>query len=233
LRASAGCPTPRHPIVRAAVAALAAVSGSATPDITRSPSLPTVALVCHRSSDLDTIPIARLPPAVQFNPASMRSRPAVTQPSGCATSQKPPDSRESLIVIQSCPLGAALGVTDRLVLSDGQWDRIAPLIIGRPDQKGSTGRDNRMFVEGVLWIVRTGAPWRDLPEAFGDWNGVFRRFSRWSCKGIWWRIFEAMSDDPDFEYLIIDSTVVRAHQHASGAKKGGLKIRRSAAYAAV
>ena len=118
-----------------------------------------------------------------------------------------------------------MGVTDRLVLSDGQWDRIAPLIIGRPDQKGSTGRDNRMFVEGVLWIVRTRAPWRDLPEAFGEWNSVFRRF--------WGRIFEAMSDDPDFEYLIINSTVVRAHQHASGAKKGGLKIRRSAAHAAV
>src|SRR5712672_3439524 len=111
---------------------------------------------------------------------------------------------------------------ERLVLSDAAWERIAPLIIGRPDQKGSTGRDNRMFVEGVLWIVRTGSPWRDLPEAFGDWNSVFRRFSRWSLKGVWWRIFEAMSDDPDFEYLIVDSTIVRAHQHAAGAKKGGL-----------
>jgi putative transposase len=97
----------------------------------------------------------------------------------------------------------------------------------------STGRDNRMFVEGVLWIVRTGSPWRDLPEAFGDWNSVFRRFSRWSIKGVWWRIFEAMSDDPDFEYLIVDSTIVRAHQHAAGAKKGGLKIKRSAARAGV
>src|ERR1700754_1260497 len=120
---------------------------------------------------------------------------------------------------------------DRLVLSDAAWERIAPLIIGRPDQKGSTGRDNRMFVEGVLWIVRTGSPWRDLPEVFGDWNSVFRRFSRWSVKGVWWRIFEAMSDDPDFEYLIVDSTIVRAHQHAAGAKKGGLKIRRLAARA--
>ena len=82
---------------------------------------------------------------------------------------------------------------ERLVLSDAAWERIAPLIIGRPDQKGSTGRGNRMFVEGVLWIVRTGSPWRDLPEAFGDWNSVFRRFSRWSIKGVWWRIFEAMS----------------------------------------
>jgi transposase len=117
---------------------------------------------------------------------------------------------------------------DRLVLSDEQWGRISGLIIGRPDQRGSTGRDNRMFVEGVLWIVRTGSPWRDLPEAFGDWNSVFRRFSRWSRKGVWQRIFAAMSNDPDFEYLILDSTIVRAHQHASGAK-GGLKIRPSAA----
>src|SRR5580692_3374507 len=110
---------------------------------------------------------------------------------------------------------------ERLVLSDAAWERMAPLIIGRPDQKGSTGRDNRMFVEGVLWIVRTGSPWRDLPESFGDLNSVFRRFSRWSIKGVWWRIFEAMSDDPDFEYLIVDSTIVRAHQHVAGAKKGG------------
>ena len=120
---------------------------------------------------------------------------------------------------------------DRLVLSDAQWRLISGLIIGRPDQRGSTGRDNRMFVEGVLWIVRTGAPWRDLPQAFGDWNSVFRRFSRWSTKGVWTRLFETMSDDPDFEYLIGDSTIVRAHQHASGAK-GGLKIRQSDARAA-
>ena len=115
---------------------------------------------------------------------------------------------------------------ERRVLSDRQWDQISGLIIGRPDQRGSTGRNNRMFVEGVLWIVRTGAPWRDLPATFGEWNSVFRRFSRWSRKGVWHRIFAALSDDPDFEYLIIDSTIVRAHQHASGAK-GGLKIRRS------
>ena len=99
---------------------------------------------------------------------------------------------------------------DRLVLSDGAWDRMAPLIIGRPDQKGSTGRDNRMFVEAVLWIVRTGSPWRDLPEVFGDWNSAFRRFSRWSEKGVWWRIFEAMSDDPDFEYRHCQDFRVRA-----------------------
>jgi transposase len=119
-----------------------------------------------------------------------------------------------------------LGIQNRLVLSDEQWNRISGLIIGRPDQRGSTGRDNRMFVEGVLWIVRTGAPWRDLPEVFGEWNSVFRRFSRWSEKGVWSGIFETLSNDPDFEYLIIDSTIIRAHQHASGAK-GGLRIRPS------
>ena len=125
-----------------------------------------------------------------------------------------------------------MSVMDRVVLNDDQWQSICGLIIGRPDQKGSTGRDNRMFVEGALWIVRTGSPWRDLPEVFGDWNSVFSRFSRWSQKGVWWRIFEAMSDDPDFEYLIVDSTIVRAHQHAADLKIKR-KIKRSAARAGV
>lgn len=118
---------------------------------------------------------------------------------------------------------AVLGVKNRLVLNDAAWGRMAPLIIGRPDQKGSTGRDNRMSVDGVLlWIVRTGSPWRDLPEAFGDWNSLFRRFSRWSIKGVWWRIFEAMSDDPDFEYLIIDSTIVRTFGRSRLGKSGAV-----------
>nr|NLR83164.1 IS5 family transposase [Rhizobium sp. P28RR-XV] len=113
-----------------------------------------------------------------------------------------------------------MGVLDRLILRDEQWARIAHHIIGDERTRGSSGRDNRMFVEAVLWIVRTGSPWRDLPEVFGEWNSVFRRFSRWSRKGIWWRMFTAMSDDPDFEYLIVDSTIIRAHQHAAGGKKG-------------
>ena len=125
-----------------------------------------------------------------------------------------------------------MGALDRLILRDDQWERIAPHIIGDERTRGTSGRDNRLFVEGVLWIVRTGSPWRDLPEQFGAWNSVFRRFSRWSRKGVWQRIFDALSTDPDFEYLILDSTIVRAHQHASGAQKGGLKIRPSAARAA-
>jgi putative transposase len=119
-------------------------------------------------------------------------------------------------------------VADRLILSDGQWVRVSAHIIGDERTRGSSGRNNRMFVEAVLWIARTGAPWRDLPEACGAWNSVFRRFSRCSAKGVWQRIFAAMSDDPDFEYLIVDSTIVRAHQHAAGAKRG-LTIRLLAA----
>ena len=124
-----------------------------------------------------------------------------------------------------------MGAIDRLVLNDVRWARISGFILGRPETPGSTGRDNRMFVEGVLWIVRTGAPWRDLPEVFGRWNSTFRRFSRWAAKGVWDRIFTALSDDADFEYLILDSTIVRAHQHAAGAE-GGLRTKRSGAPAA-
>lgn len=119
----------------------------------------------------------------------------------------------------------------RLVLSDGQWARIEKLCVGKPEDPGGTGANNRMFVEAVLYVARTGTPWRDLPPAFGNWNSVYVRFNRWSEGAVWQRIFAALSDDPDFEYLIVDSTVVRAHQHAAGAK-GGLKIRRSAVRAA-
>jgi transposase len=119
----------------------------------------------------------------------------------------------------------------RLVLRDEQWTRIEPHCVGKESDPGGRGENNRMFVEGVLWIARTGSPWRDLPSAFGHWNSVWRRFDRWSQSGVWHRIFAALADDPDFEYLIIDSTIVRAHQHAAGAK-GGLKIRPLAARAA-
>jgi putative transposase len=95
---------------------------------------------------------------------------------------------------------------DRLVLSDAAWERMAPLIIGRPDQKGSPAATIECSWKACCGSVRTGSPWRDFPEAFGDWNSVFRRFSRWSIKGVWWRIFEAMSDDPDFESSIPPSS---------------------------
>jgi putative transposase len=115
----------------------------------------------------------------------------------------------------------------RLVLRDSQWERIAPHLLGKHGDPGRSGADNRLFVEAVLWLARTGSPWRDLPDIFGNWNSVFVRFSRWSKDGVWDRLFAAMADDPDFEYIMIDSTIVRAHQHAAG-KKGGLKLVRLA-----
>jgi len=109
----------------------------------------------------------------------------------------------------------------RLMLSDRQWERIVP---GKAGDPGRSGRDNRLFVEAVLWIARTGSPWRDLPEGFGKWFTAYTRFWRWAQKGVWERVFKALSDDPDFEYVLIDGTLVRVHQHGTGAK-GGLKIR--------
>ena len=111
-------------------------------------------------------------------------------------------------------------------LTDAQWLRIEHLVPGKKGDRGRHGEDNRLFVDAVLWIARAGAPWRDLPPAFGNWNSVFQRFRRWAKKGVWERIFNALVESPDFEYLIIDSTIVRAHQHAAGAK-GGAKMRQS------
>ena len=120
---------------------------------------------------------------------------------------------------------------NRLVLTDDHWERVAPLLPGKAGDPGRSGADNRLFLEAVLWMVRTGAPWRDLPEAFGFWNSVFRRFRRWAQAGVFERLFQALSGDPDFEYALIDGTIIRVHQHGTGAK-GGLVVRRLVAPAA-
>ena len=116
--------------------------------------------------------------------------------------------------------------TERLVISDDVWDRIASHLPGKASDCGVTAADNRLFMESVLWRVRTGSPWRDLPVAFGNWNSAFRRFRRWAEKGVFEGLFEALSQEPDFEYALVDGTIVSVHQKASGAK-GGLKIRPS------
>lgn len=113
----------------------------------------------------------------------------------------------------------------RLLLRDDQWLRIAPMLHGKAGDRGRTGADNRLFVEAVLWMARTGTPWRDLHPAFGPWNTVFRRFSRWADKGVWQVLFAKLCEDADFEEVFLDSTIVRAHQHAAGAsKKRGNKV---------
>src|SRR3954454_10647318 len=108
----------------------------------------------------------------------------------------------------------------RHAISDADWDRVQDLLPGRPGQTGWVARDNRLFLDAVLWIAKTGAPWRDLPERFGPWNSAWRRFDRWAKQGVWTRLVAALQD-PDLEWLLLDSTVVRAHQHAAGARKKG------------
>ena len=105
-------------------------------------------------------------------------------------------------------------------IADAHRERIEDFLPGQPGDPGVTAKDNRLFVNAVLWIAKTGAPWRDLPERFGPWGTAWRRFDRWSRKGVWGRVFEELQD-PDLEWMIIDSTVVRAHQHAAGAPKKG------------
>ena len=108
---------------------------------------------------------------------------------------------------------------DRKVLRDDQWERIKDLLPGKATDRGVTAKDNRLFLEAVLWIGRTGAPWRDLPEELGNWHTTFTRFARWAKHGVWERLFRAVSGDRDLEEVMMDSTAIRAHQHAAGAKK--------------
>lgn len=100
---------------------------------------------------------------------------------------------------------------ERRVLSDEQWGRVAPHLPGKVGDPGRSAADNRRFLEAVLWIARVGAPWRELPESFGKWNSVFKRFRRWATKGVFERIFRLLSGEPDFEYAFIDGTIVRVH----------------------
>jgi transposase len=118
----------------------------------------------------------------------------------------------------------------RYGLRDDQWDRIDDLLPGRAGSVGVTAADNRLFVEAVLFRYRAGIPWRDLPERFGDWKNVHRRFSRWAETSVWERVFQHLADDADNEYAMIDSTIVRAHQHSAGAQKKTGKTRRSGAH---
>lgn len=107
----------------------------------------------------------------------------------------------------------------RYGLRNDQWDRIKDMLPGREGHVGGTAKDNRLFVEAVLYRYRAGIAWRDLPERFGDFRVIHLRFSRWARSGVWKRVFEALSADADNEYAMIDSTIVRAHQHSAGARK--------------
>jgi transposase len=103
------------------------------------------------------------------------------------------------------------------------------MLPGREETVGVTARDNRLFIDAVLYRYRAGIAWRDLPERFGDFRVVHTRFSRWAKSGVWEKLFKRLAEDADNEYALIDSTIVRAHQHSAGARKKGAKTKPSGA----
>ena len=119
----------------------------------------------------------------------------------------------------------------RYALRDEQWERIKDLLPGRANTVGVTAKDNRLFIEAVLYRYRAGIAWRDLPDRFGNFRAIHTRHTRWSRKGVWRCVFEHLAQDADNEYAMIDSTIVRAHQHSAGARrdKKGIQIKPLAA----
>ncbi len=115
--------------------------------------------------------------------------------------------------------------TSRRIIKDCHWARMEPHCLGLKAHPGRTGSDPRLFLEAVFWIVRTGAPWRDLPSEFGNWSTAYRRFLGWAKAGVFERMFNGLSDVPDLEVAMIDATLVKVHRHGQGAK-GGLVVRR-------
>ena len=112
-------------------------------------------------------------------------------------------------------------------IKDSAWELLAPYLIGQKGQRGRAAEDNRRFINAVFWILRTGAPWRDLPEDYGNWNSVAKRFNRWVDKGLWENILEKIIDDPDYEWLMIDASHIKVHPHAAGAVGGNQDMART------
>ncbi|NLW79673.1 MAG: IS5 family transposase [Ruminococcaceae bacterium] len=112
-------------------------------------------------------------------------------------------------------------------IPDKVWLLLEPLLPGQEGQWGGVAEDNRLFLNGVFWEMRTGAPWRDLPPEYGKWNTVYQRFRRWRDKGIWEKILEILIDEPDFEWLMIDASHVKVHPHAAGARGGNQDMERT------
>ena len=112
-------------------------------------------------------------------------------------------------------------------ISDEIWSVIKPYLPGQKGQWGRVADDNRRFINAVFWILRTGAPWRDLPPAYGNWNSVAKRFRRWVESGLWERILENIVDEPDFEWLMIDASHCKVHPHAAGAVGGNQDMERT------
>ena len=112
-------------------------------------------------------------------------------------------------------------------ISDKVWSLLEPHLPGRAGDWGGNARDNRQFINAVFWIIRTGAPWRDLPPDLGHWSNTHRRFIRWRDKGIWEKVLEILVSDVDYEWLMIDATHCKVHPHAAGAVGGNQDMSRS------
>ena len=112
-------------------------------------------------------------------------------------------------------------------ISDEMWEKVKDILPGRKGTWGGNARDNRNFLNAVFWILRTGAPWRDLPESYGKWNTIFRRFCRWRDRGAWEELLEKLVIEPDLEWLMIDASHVKVHSHAAGAIGGNQLMSRT------
>ena len=112
-------------------------------------------------------------------------------------------------------------------ISDQVWKRLQLLLPGGAGKKGRPDGDNRLFLNAVFWILRTGAPWRDLPPDYGDWKNTHRRFCRWRDRGVWDQLLDTVVDDPDFEWLMTDASYIKVHHHGTGARGGNQAIGRT------
>jgi len=112
-------------------------------------------------------------------------------------------------------------------ISDKLWERLSPHLPGKAGTVGGPASNNRLFINALFWILRTGAPWRDLPPDLGDWKNTHRRFCRWRDRGLGEKLLELLIDEPDYEWLMIDASHCKVHPHASGARKGNQDMSRT------
>ena len=112
-------------------------------------------------------------------------------------------------------------------ISDKVWGLLEPLLPGRKGSWGGVAIDKRRFINAIIWILRTGAPWRDLPPTYGDWKNTHRRFCRWRDKGVWESVLTHLIEDPDYEWLMIDASHIKVHPHGTGAAGGNQEMSRT------
>ena len=112
-------------------------------------------------------------------------------------------------------------------MTDRVWELLEPHLPGGPGKRGRPAKDNRLFLNAVFWMLRTGAPWRDLPPDYGDWNNTHHRFCRWRDRGVWEKLLDLVIDNPDYEWLMVDATYVKVHPHGAGARGGNQEVGRT------